>query len=116
VHADGRAVLVRAQVEPVAHLIHHPQAEPGRRVGSGGASARERIADEAPVRDLADDLAGVVPDVEPARGPGVLHRVGGDLADGDDQVGGAIVRQARLPRVPPHQFAHRCEVGGERQR
>jgi hypothetical protein len=61
VHADGGAVGSGTQFHQVAYLMDQPQA-----VAAGGVRRRtppagQRVGDDAPVVDLADDFILVVP-------------------------------------------------------
>src|SRR5207249_2250015 len=72
--------------------------------------------DDPLVVDLADDLVRVVPDLQAARGLGVLDRVGRHLADRQREVDGAGLRQPGLDRVPVHDGPDRGQVSGVRVR
>src|SRR4029077_14363012 len=72
----------------------------------------QRVGDDSLVVELADDLAGVVPDLQAAGRLGVLDRVGRHLADREHQVNGRGLGQPGLAGVALHDGPDRAQVGG----
>src|SRR5580704_9859815 len=110
VEPDDGPVLVGVQFDPIAHLVHEPEAVPSRRVGWRRLTAHRRVSNDAPVADLADNLGRVGPDLHRPGRMGVPDGVRGDLADGDHEVDDTCIGQAGFPGLSFRQGAYLRQV------
>src|SRR4029077_17708656 len=108
-HPDRGAVLARAQLDQVAHLVDQPQAM-ATVLGALPDPPGQRVGDPPAVVDLAEDLLAGVPDVDHPAGVGVADRVRGDLVRGQDQVDRALLAEPGQARVPLDQSPYRRQV------
>ena len=99
----------------IGYLPRDPQAvtgQIGQPTGQGRVSGRGRIA----VVNLAVQCPGSTPDPQPSCAAAMADRVGRQLVNGQDHIGGLIARHARPAGMNVHACAqHGQHAGVERQ-
>ncbi len=108
-----RPCLAGAPFDEIAHSVDEPQAVSACGVGWKASPAGERISDVATVLDLAQYLVTRTPETDGARTSGVPERIGGDLADRDDQVGDAPRVETSRATLIGRELPNRPEVSVE---
>src|SRR5256884_5501008 len=110
--AEGGAALAGERWIPNADLVTYMNPVPAEGVKRGLAPPGHRVGDDPLVVDLADDLLRVVPDLQAARGLGVLDRIGCHLADREREVDRAGLGQPGLDGIPAYDGPDRGQVSG----
>ena len=85
VDADDVPVLERPHLHEVAELVREPEPPPARLVEHRLAPAGERRVDSAPVLDLEEEEAAVVPGANDSEASAVADAVRRDLVHGEDE-------------------------------
>ena len=93
VQAGGGACLAAPGLDKVTDLVDQPQAVTAQQLIGAGPVPGERISDVPGIRYLADDLFAGSPHLHRSAAAGMTQGIGGELADGDHQVGNARRRE-----------------------
>jgi hypothetical protein len=93
--ADGGAGLTRTDPHQVADLVGHPEAATAILDRRRAYPADQRLLDTAGVGDLDDQRPRFAPEPRSAVTAAMADAVGGKLAGGEDEIGGALAGEAR---------------------
>lgn len=110
VQAGNGARRARSGLDEIAELVDQPKSLTAEHQFGPSPVPGQRIGDLPAVSDLADDLEPPVPDLHRSIAAGVAHGIGGELADGDDQVRDTRRRETGLLGAARDKAAARSQV------